>query len=310
MKPDISHHVLPFRALSLTSTTQKVIKKSSKLILAACLTSTFTLSTYAEIKTAAPSPAAELKQVIGLTEFTIKYSRPGVKGRTIYGDLVPYDQLWRTGANAPTKISFDKAIKLEGKSIPAGNYVLFTIPGKDQWTVIIYGDNTVRNAGLYSKDHDVARLTVAPVKLSDAVESFTIGFDNLRDDSATLNLDWANTRVPVKITLDTAAQSQLQIDEAMKNPANLTAGEYASAANFYFQQNLDLDKAAAWMAKAVAMNKDAYYWQHAYAKILAKQGKKEQALAEAKASLATAKAAEGGDNGYIKMNEALIATLK
>jgi tetratricopeptide (TPR) repeat protein len=303
MKADINHNVL-------TPTTPKVIMNLSELILTVCVASTFTLSARAEIKTAAPSPAAEVKQVIGLTEFTIKYSRPGVKGRTIYGGLVPYDELWRTGANAPTRISFDKAIKLEGKSIPAGDYVLFTIPGEREWTVIIYGDVKVRNTGAYSKDQDIARITVAPVKLADAVESFTIGFDNLRDDSATLNLDWANTRVPVKINLDTAAQSSQLIDEAMKNPANLTAGEYASAANFYFQQNLDLDKAAAWMAKAVAMNKDAYYWQHTYAKILAKQGKKEQALEEAKASLAKAKAAEGGDNGYIKMNEALIASLK
>jgi tetratricopeptide (TPR) repeat protein len=251
-----------------------------------------------------------VKQTVGLTEFTIKYSRPSIKGRTVYGDLVAYNQLWRTGANAPTKISFDKAIKLEGKSIPAGDYVLFTIPGEREWTVIIYGDAKVRNTGAYSKDQDVARVTVAPVKLAEAVESFTIGFDNLRDDSATLNLDWANTRVPVKITLDTAAQSQQLINEAMKNPDKLTAGEYASAANFYFQQNLDLDKAEQWMAKAVAMNKDAFWWQHAYAKILAKRGKKEQALEAAKLSLATAKAAPSGDSGYIKMNEALIASLK
>jgi len=284
--------------------------KSSPFALVVCIVSVFTLTAQAEIKTAAPSPAAEVKQTVGLTEFTIKYSRPGVKGRTIYGDLVPYGQLWRTGANAPTKISFDKAIKLEGKSIPAGDYVLFTIPGEREWTVIVYGDAKVRNTGAYSKDQDAARVTVAPVKLSGVVENFTIGFTDLRDDSATLVLDWATTRVPVKITLDTAAQSQKLIDEAMKNPDKLTAGEYASAANFYFQQNLDLDKAGEWMAKAVAMNKDAYFWQHTYAKILAKQGKKEQALEAAKASLAKAKAAEGGDNGYIKMNEALIASLK
>jgi tetratricopeptide (TPR) repeat protein len=286
------------------------VMKSSPFALVVCIVSVFTLAAQAELKTAAPSPAAEVKQTVGLTEFTIKYSRPSIKGRTVYGDLVAYNQLWRTGANAPTKISFDKAIKLEGKSIPAGDYVLFTIPGEREWTVIIYGDAKVRNTGAYSKDQDVARVTVAPVKLAEAVESFTIGFDNLRDDSATLNLDWANTRVPVKITLDTAAQSQQLINEAMKNPDKLTAGEYASAANFYFQQNLDLDKAEQWMAKAVAMNKDAFWWQHAYAKILAKRGKKEQALEAAKLSLATAKAAPSGDSGYIKMNEALIASLK
>ena len=192
------------------------MKLTQSILFLAAATITATLSTHAQVKTAAASPDSELKQVVGLTEFTIKYSRPSVKDREIYGGLVPYEKLWRTGANATTKISFDTEIEFGGKKVPAGDYVLFSIPNADEWTVILYGDTSVRNAGLYDQKDDVTRITVKPLTLANPVESFTIGFDTLRDTSATLFIDWANTRVPVEIEIDTVALTLSSIESAME----------------------------------------------------------------------------------------------
>jgi len=267
-------------------------------------------SLHAQIKTPAPSPAIEIKQTVGITEFTLNYSRPGVKERAIYGGLVPYGEVWRTGANATTKISFDTEIEFGGTKVPAGEYVLFTIPGESEWTVILYGDKEVANAGLYDSSKDVARVVVTPVALNTPVENFSIGFDYLRDDSANLNLDWASTRVSVAIKIDTAALSMATIEAALPNMESWTARDYASAADAYAKAGKDLDTATEWMGKAASMNENAFWWQHQYAKMLAKQGNKEAAIAAAEKSLATAKASPGGDSGYIKMNEDLLSTLK
>ena len=290
------------KTLSMTLT------RSLLLSSAGLFASTCTL--HAQVKTPAPSPFSELKQVVGVTEFTIQYSRPGVKGREIYGGLVPFDQIWRTGANATTKIAFDSEIDFGGKTIPAGEYVLFTIPGEDEWTLIVYGDTQVANAGLYDPKDDVARITVKPVGLEKEVESFTIGFDHLRDGSATLYLDWAKTRVPVETRVDTAALSLASIEASLDSMDTWTARDYASAATYYAEHGEDLDKATKWMGRAASMNEGAYWWQHRYAKMLADQGEIEAAIAAAEKSLATAKASEGGDNGYIKRNEELLATLQ
>lgn len=267
-------------------------------------------SLQAQIKTAAPSPASELKQTVGVTDFTVVYSRPSAKEREIFGKLVPYDAVWRTGANATTKISFDSEITFGGKKVPAGEYVLFTIPGKDQWTVILYGDTKVANAGLYDKKNDVARITVNPIELKSPVESFTIGFDDLRDDSATLFLDWGTVRVPVPITIDTKALSTASIEASLKTIDSWTARDYANAANFYAENGKDLGQATEWMKKASEMNKDAFFWQYAYAKLLAQDGKTAEAKVAAEHALVTAKAAPGGASGYVERIQTLLAELQ
>ncbi len=264
----------------------------------------------AEIKTAAPSPYSELDQVVGVTNFTVAYSRPSVKDRTIFGDLVPYGEIWRTGANAPTKIKFDSEITFGDKTVPAGEYVLFTIPGEDEWTVILSSDVEVANAAAYDESKDAARFTAKPTKLDAPVETFTIGFQDLRDDSANLNLEWADTRISVPIKLDTKSISAASIESAMSDQDSWTARDYANAAEFYANQDMDLDQAATWMEKAVAMNSDAFWWQHGYAKILAKQGKTEAAVAAANKSIESAKASQAGDSGYIQLNQDLLAKLK
>jgi hypothetical protein len=271
---------------------------------------TSSLPLHSQVKTAAASPWSELKQVVGITEFSVKYSRPSAKERDIYGELVPYDKVWRTGANATTKIAFDTEIKFGGKLIPAGEYVLFSIPGAAEWTVILYGDTKVANAGLYDPTNDVARITAKPLTLANPVESFTIGFDALRDTSATLFIDWATIRVPIEIEMDTVALTLASINSAMSSIDSWTARDFANAASFYAENEGDLQQATQWMAQATKMNTSAYWWTHRYAKMLAKQGKTEAAIKAANESLAAAESSAGGDNGYIKLNKELLSSLK
>jgi hypothetical protein len=149
----------------------------------------------------APSPLCTLKQRVGTTDIEIEYSRPGVKNRKIFGELVPYGEVWRTGANASTKISFNNPIKFDGTEIPAGKYALYTIPGEKEWTLIIHKDTSLRGTEGYQEANDLARLKVAAVKLTEPVETFTIDVNDIRDDSATLNFIWDKTRVPVKLSV-------------------------------------------------------------------------------------------------------------
>ena len=188
--------------------------------------------------------------------------------------------------------------------------MLFTIPGKDEWTVIVYGDTAVSSTAAYDEKKDVARVMVKPVELKTPVENFTIGFDDLKNESATLELDWTNVRVPVEIGVDTASISEASINEAMKDMASWGAGDYASAATFYADNDRAPAKALEWMGKAVSMNDKAFWWGHAYAKMLAKQGKTAEAITAAEKSLAGAKAAPGNGDAYVKMNEELLATLR
>jgi hypothetical protein len=265
---------------------------------------------FAQIKSPAASPLSKLDQVVGVTNFTVEYSRPGVKDREIYGALVPFGEIWRTGANATTKIAFDTEVTFEGQTVPAGQYVLFSIPSEDEWTVIIYGDTKVPNAAAYDSKNDVARFTVESIELSDSVENFTIGFDDLRDESATLYLDWANLRVPVGISVDTNALTAASIEAAMDSLDSWSARNFADAAEFYHKTGENPERALDWMEKAVSMNKNAFWWQHTYAKMLSDHGKTKQAIAAAEMSLKTAKASTGGDSGYIALNEALLASLR
>lgn len=254
----------------------------------------------------APSPSGTLKQRVGLTDIEIVYSRPGLKGRMIFGGLIPYGQVWRTGANASTKISFNTAVKLNGTEIPAGQYALYTIPGENEWTVIIYKDTKLNGAFGYNQTNDLARIKAVPVKLAEPVETFTIDVNDIRDESATLNLIWEKTRVPVKLEMNVVATLVPQIEAVMSAPEGRKP--YYQAAMFYFDHGLDLQKASKWIDAAVAGN-ETYYIVHLKAKILAKLGDKEGAITAAKRSTELAIKAEGPNSGYVKMNEDLISSV-
>jgi len=252
----------------------------------------------------AASPACTLKQHVGLTDIEIVYSRPGVKARPIFGGLVPYGQVWRTGANASTKISLSTAVKLNGTEVPAGQYALYTIPGKKEWTVIIHKDTTASIFN-YNPTNDLVRFKATPVKLAKPVETFTIDINDLRDESATLNLTWEKTRVPVKLEVELVSKLVPQIEAVMATPEGNKP--YYPAAMFYYDHGQDLEKARKWVEAAIAQ-REAYYIVHLKAKILAKLGDKEGAIAAAKRS--TELAIKAKDTGYVKLNEDLVSSLK
>lgn len=258
----------------------------------------------------AASPAATVTQQVGLTDIQINYNRPGAKGRKVFGSLVPYDHVWRTGANTATKISFSTPVKLNGTAVPAGTYELFTIPGAAEWTVIIHKNMSQWGAYTYDAKNDVARIQAKPVALNYHVETLAIGINDLRDESATLNIAWEKVLVPVTLTVDVKSTLVPQIEAVIG-----AGGEklpYAQAAMYYLENDLDLKKAAAWMDAAIAAQPDAFYLVYRKALILEKMGDKAGAIATARQSLESA----GKDNRpalrdeYVGLNQALIDRLQ
>lgn len=291
----------------------KLLPFSRGLVVAMILSApAFTLRAQpaATLELPAPSPTATLKQRVGVTDIEIVYSRPGMKGRKIFGALEPWGEVWRAGANSATKVTFSTAVKLGGKDVPAGSYALFAKLGQDEWTIIL-NKNPEQQWGAYSYDakNDVVRVPAKPVKLAAAVETFTIDINDIRDDSATLNLIWENTRVPVKIEVDIVGQLVPKIEAFMAS--NAPKKPYVEAAMFYLDQKLDLKKALAWMDAAIAENPSAFYLVYRKAKVQAAMGDKAGAIATAQASIEGAKKADGAiKDEYLRLNEALISSLK
>ena len=253
----------------------------------------------------AASPGCTIKQRVGLTDIEINYSRPSAKGRQIFGSVVPYGAVWRTGANNATKITFSTEVKLNGATIPAGAYSLFTIPGEGEWTIII--NKSVDKSGTqYDEKQDVVRFKATPVNLSDtSIETFTIEFNHIRDEAAVLNLVWEKTVVPIKVELDLTTKLVPQIAAVMS--AEGGTKPYYQAAMFYYDHGQDLSKASKWIDAAIAQ-REAHYIVHLKAKILAKLGDKAGAITAAKRSSELAVKAK--DTGYVKMNDDLISSLK
>jgi hypothetical protein len=254
------------------------------------------------------SPAASFKQRIGLTDVEVEYSRPSAKGRKIMGGLVPYGEVWRTGANTATKITFGADVKFEGTAVSAGSYALFTIPGETEWTVILSKVTGQWGSYSYAEKDDLLRAKVKPIALKDPVETMSISVEDVRDDSAHLAITWEKTRVAMKIETDIVATLVPKIKAAM-------AGEgkkpYFSAAMFYYEHDLDLKQALAWMDEALKEKPDAVWMVYRKGLIQAKAGDKKGALATAQAALDLAKKA-GGSAGteYTRLSEALIASVK
>jgi hypothetical protein len=267
----------------------------------------------AKVEFPRPSPTATLTQRVGVTDIAVTYSRPGMKGRRIFGDaeaLVPYGQVWRTGANEATKITFSTPVKLGGADVAAGSYALFTIPDANEWTIIL--NRAVGDWGAYRYDtkNDVVRVKAAATKLTEPVETFTIDVNDIRNDSATLDLIWATTRVPVKLEIDTVGVLVPQIDAALAASANPSPGLYDNAAMFYLDNGLDLQKASKWIAQAVAKKPDSYSIQYHQARVLAKLGDKTGALAAAHRSIELVSKETGpAKDEYLRLNQALISSL-
>ncbi len=263
------------------------------------------------ITTPAPSPESTLKQKLGFTDIEIAYGRPGVKGRKVFGGLVPYGEVWRTGANSATKVSFSTVVKVEGRDLPAGAYALYTIPGAREWTIIFNRVTGEWGAYSYKQENDAMRVTVKPVTLAQTVETFTIDVGDIRTETAVLSLAWEKTRVPVRLEVDVIKAVVAQIDTVMGSGATLPPAAYFQAAMFYFDHGLDLRKAKAWVEAATKGDKPLFYMLHGKAKILAKLGDNSGAKEAATQSIAAAQSAGAAAAAeYRRLNEALIATLK
>ncbi|MEY3421888.1 MAG: hypothetical protein RIR48_2188 [Bacteroidota bacterium] len=259
----------------------------------------------AQVKTPAASPGAKIEQSVGLSTISVDYSRPSAKGRKVMGDLVPYGQLWRTGANQGTKVTFSDDVKVNGVDLKKGKYSLFTLPGATEWKVIFHKDvaMSVPGGDTYKETDEAARISVVPNNaLPNPVETFTVGFSNLSDNTVEMYIAWEKTRVGFTVDVLADAKVVASINSTLAGP---TANDYMAAANYYSNSGKDINKALEWGAKAVSMGANQFWNLRGYSLILAKAGKYTEAIAVAKESLA--KATEAKNNDYIKMNNESIA---
>lgn len=259
----------------------------------------FVFTTNAQVKTPQPSPFAKMKQTVGLTDVMLEYSRPSMKDRAIFGGLVPYDQIWRTGANARTKITFSDDVTINGQEVKAGSYAIFTKPGQTSWEVYFYDDPDGSGTPQELDESKVAAKATAQVnKMPMKVETFTMTFDDLNNTGATLGFIWEDVYVGVPFEVPTAMIAEKSIDNVMAGPSG---NDYYQAAAYYFQADKDIEKAKMWVDKAVSMNEEAYWVMRLQSLIYAKAGDKKKAIEAAKKSMAVAK--EAGNEQFVKMNQ-------
>lgn len=258
-------------------------------------------SVNAQVETPAPSPFSKLEQKVGLTDVTLEYSRPGVKGRTVFGDLVPYGKIWRTGANARTKITFSTDATIDGQTLKAGSYSIFTVPNSESWEVVFYNDG--KDSGTPSEfdaEHVAAKTTVKSYPVPFNVETFTLDINNITNNSATIDLIWEKTYLAIPFSVPTDAAVVASIENVMRGPG---PNDYFQSAVYYLQEGKDIQQAKAWIDKAVEMSKDnpRFWVLRQQSLIHAKAGNKASAIAAAKSSLKYAE--EAGNADYVKMNK-------
>lgn len=266
----------------------------------------------AQIQVPAASPAGSVSSVVGLTTIKVDYSRPRVKGRKIFGEkdvMHKYGDIWRTGANNGTKISFSDDVTVEGIKVPKGEYLVLSWPGATEWTVSLYKDVSIGgNTAAYKKEDEAANFKVKTEKPAAQVETFTVSIDDIAADnkSAYVTFAWENAAFRFNVVVDFDAKVMKSIEDNTKiNPNN-----YAAAARYYFDTNKDLKKALEFIDLGIAGNPNAFWNVHLKAQIQQKLGDKKGALATAQQSLDLARKNADGDFGYIKLNEDLIKSLK
>lgn len=287
------------------------MKKITNLI-ALCVVVAFGAN--AQINTPQPSPAGSVGSTVGLTDISIDYFRPGKKGRMIFGEgadfLVPYGQIWRTGANGGTIISFSTDVSIAGQEVKAGEYQIVSKPGADQWEVMLHSEKIGGNMANFSEEKVVAKATVKPSSTNGMVERMTFQIADISEDNTTANIQftWDNVQIniPVSVNFHETVMNEIA-SKTQVNPQN-----YAAAANYYLSAGENLEQALEWMNKylAVGENSNQFWHLHTKARILAEMGKKKEAIAVAKESMEKAKNFPSGDFGYVKRNEDLIASLK
>ena len=276
-----------------------------KIILGLALCSAIVFSYAQAIVTPQPSPTQTVKQNFSVGSIELNYSRPAVKGRKVYGDLVPFGNVWRTGANSATTLTFSDDVNIGGKDIKAGKYGLLSIPGSSEWTLIITKDVNVNAPSLYKPENDVVRVMARAVQIPMSIENFTIQFANITNSTCELQLMWENTVVVLPIKANTDAKVMAQID----NIFNKDSKPYFAAASYYFENGKDMAMARTWVDKALAepANAKAYWMTLLKARIHEKMGDKNGAKNMAEKTIALATEAKNDD--YVKMATDLMKKL-
>lgn len=265
----------------------------------------FTSLTAQELKLPALSPTSTITQEFSTTKIEINYSRPSMRGRKIFGDLVPFGSVWRTGANAATKITFGEEVEIGGTKIPAGSYSFYSIPGANEWEIIINKNTGNWGAMGYDTKDDVVRVKVKSTALPQSMETFTMWVGNITFSSCTIDVAWENTMVSVPVKANNQERLTANIDKAINNP-NIP---YQQAATYYFETNQQLDKALDYATKAADKNPKAYWLFMLKARIAAKLGNKSVAMEAANKTIEVAKGTPG-EAEYTKAAQEVIASLK
>lgn len=279
-----------------------MIKKLLFSTLAVC---SLCFSNAQQLTTPQGSPTTTVKQNFALSTVEISYSRPSVKGRKIFGDLVPFEKIWRTGANSATTLTFGEEVMIGDKKVAAGKYGLLTIPGEKEWTFIISKQTDVTSPDAYKQDQDVVRVKATPFELPFSIETLGINLENMTSNSCTLGLVWDKTYVGIQITADVESKVMKQIDNIM----NKDNRPYYVAAQYYFDNGKDMNQALSWINKATDASPNAQPWVHTLkTRILAKLGKKQEAIAAANNAIKIAKATNFPE--FVKQNEDLLKDLK
>lgn len=265
-----------------------------------------TAASYAQdLKLPALSPSSKITQDFSTSSIEISYSRPSMRGRKIFGDLVAYGNVWRTGANSATKVKFGEDVVIEGNNIKAGEYALYTIPGQKEWEIILNkGVGNWGNAG-YATTDDVARFKVTPRELDKNVNTFTMQIGNITFNSCNIELMWEKTKVIIPVKVNNEERLNASIDKAINNP-NIP---YFQAANYYYETGENLEKANQYVDKALEQNPKAFYMWALKARIAQKMGRKDDAIAAANKSMETAKGS-AFEAEYMRNNQKIIDSYK
>jgi hypothetical protein len=275
-----------------------------KLFLVLFCSAAFAATNAQTLKTPAPSTTQTIKQDVGLGNIELSYSRPNMKGRKIFGDLVPFDKVWRTGANSATTLTFSDEVTIGGTKIAPGKYGLLSIPSANEWTLIITKQLDVTSPAAYKPESDIVRVKAKPVALPFTVETFTAMFADVTDKSTNLGMMWDKTYVELPITTDVDSKVMKQIETIMSKDSR----PYFNAAVYYAENGKDLNQAITWFDKAIEQNNKAFWIYYQKAKVLGKQGKKAEAIATSMKSMELAKEAKNDD--YVALNEKLQKDLK
>lgn len=261
----------------------------------------------AQINKPSLSPRIVTEQQVGLANFKLEYGQPNKQDREIFGALIPYGKLWRTGANAATKITLDTEVTLAGNTVPPGTYGLYSIPGKKEWTIIIHKNSKLWGAGGYKDSENLLRFTVPATPLKDTLETFSIHFENFNTNGGDMVIAWENTKVTIPVFVDSDALIFKEIDTKITNATgDISAQTYFDAAQFYYHKNVQLEKAKQWFDKAIEMRPNAFWYVYYRAELAYHLKDLKTAKAYAEKSLSAAKASTSSDYGYISKNTLLL----